>query len=96
LLSELSAARSADSRLDRHVAALKDVFREPGAGDRDARRVAGGIAVALAAALLLRHAPAPIGEAYCASRLDGGSAGAFGELPASVDPVAIISGRFAA
>jgi putative acyl-CoA dehydrogenase len=96
LLCELGAARGTDSRLDRHVAALQEALREPGAGDRDARRVAGGIAVALAAALLLRHAPAPIGEAYCASRLDGGSAGAFGELPASVDPAAIISRRFAA
>ena len=95
LLSELGAARSADSRLDRHIAALKEAFREAGAGDRDARRVASGIAIALAASLLLRHAPPSIGDAYCASRLDGGPAGAFGDLPASVDPAAIISRRFA-
>ena len=95
LLSELGAVRGADSKLDRHIAVLKEVFREPGAGDGDARRVAGGIAVGLAAALLLQHAPAPIGEAYCASRLDGGSVGAFGDLPASVDPAAIIARRFA-
>ena len=96
LLSELGAVRGADSKLDRHIAVLKEVFREPGAGDGDARRVAGGIAVGLAAALLLQHAPAPIGEAYCASRLDGGSVGAFGDLPARVDPAAIIARRFAA
>ena len=96
LLSELGAVRGADSKLDRHIAVLKEVFREPGAGDGDARRVAGGIAVGLAAALLLQHAPAPIGEAYCASRLDGGSVGAFGDLPARVEPAAIIARRFAA
>src|SRR5256886_15614810 len=51
LLSELAAARGADSRLDRHSTALEKAFYEPGAGDRDARHVAGATAVALEGAL---------------------------------------------
>jgi putative acyl-CoA dehydrogenase len=41
----------------------------------------------------LRHAPAAIGEAYCASRLEGGYGGALGALPASVDTAALIARR---
>jgi putative acyl-CoA dehydrogenase len=40
-----------------------------------ARRLAGLIAVTLQAALLGRHAPAPVAEAFCASRLGPGAPG---------------------
>ncbi|HEV3239034.1 MAG TPA: isovaleryl-CoA dehydrogenase [Casimicrobiaceae bacterium] len=93
LLSELAAAGGAEVRFDRHLAALATALRDPGAAERDARRIAGGIATGLAAALLLRHAPAAIGEAYCASRLEGGYGGALGALPASVDTAALIARR---
>lgn len=95
LLSELAAARGADPRLDRQVAALAAALRDPDAAERDARRIAGGIAAALAATLLLRHVPAPAGEAYCASRLDAGYAGALGALPAGVDAAALVGRRIA-
>jgi putative acyl-CoA dehydrogenase len=93
LLSELATVRGADVRLDRHVAALATALHDPGIGEREGRRIAGGIATALAAALLVRHAPAPIGDTYCASRFDAGYAGALGVLPASVDPAAILARR---
>jgi putative acyl-CoA dehydrogenase len=96
LLDELAGARGADSRLDQHVAALAAALRRPDAQEYQARRVAGNVALALAAALLVRHAPAPIGDAYCASRLDGTGASALGALPASVDPAPIIARAFAA
>jgi putative acyl-CoA dehydrogenase len=96
LLGELEAARGANARLDGQVAALADALREPGADEYQARRVAGDVALALAAALLLRHAPAPIGDAFCASRLDGGGSGALGTLPASVDPAPVLARAFAA
>jgi len=96
LVGELAAARGADSRLDRHVTALAGALRAPGTHEFQARRVAGDVARALAAALLLRHAPAPIADAYCASRLDGTGAGALGALPASVDPAPIIARAFLA
>jgi putative acyl-CoA dehydrogenase len=90
LLAELALARGADDRLDRHVAALTAMLTSRGSGEADARRQAGAIAVALAGALLVRHAPA-VGAAYCASRLDGNCPGALGTLPPGVDCAAIIA-----
>ena len=90
ILAEMALARGADARLDRHAAMLATALRQPDSQERDARRIAGAIAVGLAAALLVRHAPAAIGDAYCASRLDDGYAGALGTLPAGVDLPAIV------
>jgi len=90
LLAEMALACGADARLDRHAAMLAMALRQPDTQERDARRIAGAIAVGLAAALLVRHAPAAIGDAYCASRLDDGYAGALGTLPAGVDLPAIV------
>ena len=99
LLTELDAATGADASLDRAVGGLKrDVAVLAGAtsleAQHEARRLAGQIAVALAAALLVRHAPAPVAGAYCASRLGPGAASGpgapFGTLPAGLDLVAII------
>jgi putative acyl-CoA dehydrogenase len=51
-----------------------------------ARRLAGMITVTLQAALLVRHAPAAVADAFCASRLDApatlGPGVPFGTLPA--------------
>ena len=90
IVAEMALARGADARLDRHAAMLATALRQPDTRERDARRIAGAIAVGLAAALLVRHAPAAIGDAYCASRLDDGYAGALGTLPAGVDLPAIV------
>ena len=40
--------------------------------------------------LFLQHSPAPVADAFCASRLDGGAAAVFGTLPAGIDTTAII------
>ena len=63
LLSELDLARGADARLDRHAAALAETLRAPGTDEREARRIAGAIAIGLAAGILVRHAPAAIADA---------------------------------
>jgi putative acyl-CoA dehydrogenase len=91
LVAEMALARGADARLDRHAAAVTAALRQPDTRESDARRVAGAVAVGLAAALLVRHTPAAIGDAYCASRLDSGYGGALGTLPADVDLAAILS-----
>jgi putative acyl-CoA dehydrogenase len=96
LLAELGTVRGMNVRLDRHAAALATTLRDPGLAERDARRVSGSIATALAAALLLRRAPSPIGEAYCTSRLDAAYAGALGALPAGIDPARLIGRATAA
>ena len=62
----------------------------------EARRLAGQIAVTLAAALLVRHAPEAVSRGFCASRLGpqsiGGPGAPFGTLPAGLD-LAAITGR---
>jgi putative acyl-CoA dehydrogenase len=94
VLSELADARGTDVRLDRHAAALETALRDPNLAERDGRRIAGSIAAALAAAILVRHAPAAIADAYCASRLDVAYAGALGALPAGVDlPTLVARGQ---
>jgi putative acyl-CoA dehydrogenase len=76
-------------------AELKAAAAGPDA-QRDARRLAGQITVALQAALLGRHSPAPLADAFASTRLASGAAGPgpvtpFGSLPRGLDLPAIIS-----
>jgi putative acyl-CoA dehydrogenase len=99
LEAELGAAAGADARLDAAAAGLRQLMTDLAAmtsleAQHEARRLAGQIAVTLAAALLVRHAPAPVADAFCASRLGpggpGGPGAPFGTLPARLDLAAII------
>jgi putative acyl-CoA dehydrogenase len=62
--------------------------------ERDARRLAGVIAVTLQAALLARFAPAAVADAYSGSRLENQQAAGpgtpFGSLPDGLDLAAIV------
>jgi putative acyl-CoA dehydrogenase len=49
-----------------------------------ARRIVERLALALQAAMLIRSAPPPVAEAFCAARLGGDAGLAFGTLPAGV------------
>jgi putative acyl-CoA dehydrogenase len=49
------------------------------------------LALALQGALMVRHAPPFVAEAFLASRIAGDHGGAFGTLPAHVDMAAIVS-----
>lgn len=42
------------------------------------------------ASLLVRHAPAAVADAFCASRLGGDWGRAFGTLPGGVDAAALL------
>jgi len=99
LLAELGVAAGADASLDAAVADLKRHLAALAAAtsleaQHAARALAGQIAVVLAAALLVRHAPAPVAGAYRASRLrrsaPAGPGAPFGTLPAGLDLAAII------
>lgn len=83
LAAELAAARGGDDRLDAFAAALwRDLAR--GAGDEAAGRgITQRIAVAVQAALLVRHAPSVVATAFCGSRLgsDTGAGAVFGAAP---------------
>jgi putative acyl-CoA dehydrogenase len=95
LRTEFSLSIGADRRLDRAIERLWKDIGEVAAGDQTAaqlraRRLAGMLTVVMQAALLLRHAPATVSDAFCASRLDdfggfGGPGVSFGMLPRGLD-----------
>jgi putative acyl-CoA dehydrogenase len=105
LLAEIDLAAGGDRRLDAAAARLRRELREAADGEGAqyrARRLAGLITLTLQASLLVRHAPAAVADAFCASRLgsepSGGPGGPFGALPdgLDLDPVlgrARVSGR---
>ena len=47
-------------------------------------------ALVLQGSLLVRHAPGPVADAFCATRLGGDSGRAFGTLPPGTDVAAIV------
>ena len=49
------------------------------------------MALALQGSLLVRHAPAAVADAFCASRLAGDAGLQYGTLPPGVDVQAIIA-----
>jgi putative acyl-CoA dehydrogenase len=78
-----------DDRID---AGRKEVEAELAhADERSARRLTERMAVLLSGALLVRHAPAAVADAYVASRVDGGGGYAFGTLPRGVDVDALLA-----
>ncbi|MEU6461380.1 acyl-CoA dehydrogenase family protein [Streptomyces sp. NPDC046976] len=83
LFAELDLARGADARLDSAVAALKSEL--PRADQLSARRLVERMALALQASLLVRHAPRPVADAFCATRLAGDWGHSFGTLPPGTD-----------
>jgi putative acyl-CoA dehydrogenase len=90
-LAELRSGVGADPRLDRFAATLEAEL--PAARQTEeglARRLVGRMAVALQAALLVRHAPPAVSDAFCASRLENEAGGTFGMLPAGIDRRAIV------
>ncbi len=88
ILAELGLARGGDRRFDGFVARLES---ELAASDEArARHLVETIALALQASLLIRHAPQAVADAFCAGRLSDGIGGAFGTLPAGLDPDAVI------
>lgn len=97
-VEELAACKGADPRLDAAVARLEKALREMRGTDVDAmqtqaRRLTALMAVCLQGTLLVRHAPAAVADAFCATRLDGDWSGVFGTMPPSVDLKAILEDR---
>jgi putative acyl-CoA dehydrogenase len=96
VLAEIGLAAGGDRRLDQAAGRLRGALAGAAAGGDAAqylgRRLAGQVALTLQAALLVRHGPAAVSDAFCASRLDPGAAsggpgpgGPFGMLPAGLD-----------
>jgi putative acyl-CoA dehydrogenase len=84
VMAEIALAKGGDQRLDAYAGQLlQDVRRD--IAETGARRIAGRIALALQGSLVVRHSPAAIADAFCASRLDGDWGHAFGTLPEACD-----------
>jgi putative acyl-CoA dehydrogenase len=82
-------ARGGDRRLDAAADQLWDQLATP--EETRARWLAERMALVLQGALMVRHAPAPVADAFCASRLGGERSGVFGALPPATDLDAILA-----
>ena len=85
LMAELKAARGADAHLDAAIAGLGDTLARRELAEPQARRLTERIALTLQGALLVRHAPPALADAFCANRLGGQSGLAFGTLGEGAD-----------
>jgi putative acyl-CoA dehydrogenase len=87
---EVSLAGGADRRLDESIAKLRTEYEDLGQIEARARRLVERLAIVFQAALLVRHAPAPVADAFCASRLGGDTSHAFGAMTPKLDMHSII------
>ncbi|WP_026212142.1 acyl-CoA dehydrogenase family protein [Longispora albida] len=83
--AELSGARGGNRHFDAALSALAFSPEES-----NARVLVERLALLLQASLLIRHAPAAVADAFCASRLGGEWGHVYGTLPSSVDFGAIL------
>jgi len=92
-LEECSRAAGGDPRLDRHLTGLRDEVPSLFAGQNPqfgARRLVEHLALALQGSLLVRHAPAAVADAFCATRLGREGGLVYGTLPPQADARAIV------
>jgi putative acyl-CoA dehydrogenase len=79
-----------DTRLKSFTARLFKQLAAPDHNDEaQARALTRDLVLALQAALLLKHSPPAVADAFCASRLDGEGNAVFGTLPRGTDTRAI-------
>jgi len=94
LMAEVALAQGLDPRLDAAASVARDgvlaVAADPSAAQYLARRLVERLAIVLQASLVLRHSPAPVAEAFLATRVAGDTGKAFGTLPPGIDVEAII------
>ena len=89
LRGELMAAAGADRRYDAALKRLEAELPELMRNEGQARRLTERLALMLQGSLLLRFAPAFVADAFIVTRLGDGWSGQFGDLPLSVDAVAL-------
>lgn len=89
-LTEVGAARGQDRHLDRAVEQVLTSLADLDSLEVGARRLAARMAQCLQGALLVRHAPAEVADAFCASRLGGDWTGTFGTLPRGLELDAVV------
>jgi putative acyl-CoA dehydrogenase len=90
LLAEIELAAGSDRALDASLTRLRRELEDGDEPAHRARRVSELAALCLQASLLLRHAPAAIADAFCATRLGGEGGRSYGTLPRGIDCAAIV------
>jgi putative acyl-CoA dehydrogenase len=91
LAAELEPAAGLDPRFAAHAGQLLDQLPALVQDECGARRLAERVVVAVQAALLLRHAPGQVADAFVSSRLGQAVGGAYGRLGPGADCAAILA-----
>jgi len=91
LAAELGPAMALDARFNAWASNLLDALPTMARDEGGARVLAERLVLAVQGALLLRHAPAYVADAFIASRIASEPGGAFGRLPPSCDCAAILA-----
>ena len=88
-LDEIERARGENATLDAEIDALRDslVQMPP---ESEARRLVERMAIVLQASILVRHAPAFVADAFCATRLSSRPGYAYGALGANIDTARLL------
>ena len=89
-LGEVELAEGADRRFDDALARLKKELTSFDHLELRARRIVEQLALVFQGSLLVRHSPAAVADAFCASRLGRDWGDAFGTLPTGLDLGAIL------
>jgi putative acyl-CoA dehydrogenase len=90
LFDAMKPAKGGNRHLDRQTRALQKALAAPPDDPAQARRIVEDMALAWQASLLVCHAPAPIADAFCATRLGGEGGRTLGTLPDAADTEAIV------
>ncbi len=85
LMAELAPAQGRNVHFDAHLQRLSTAMRSTQDLQSRARSLTHDLVLAMQAALLLQHAPEPIAQAFCATRLGREWGGGFGTLPHTTD-----------
>jgi len=87
--AKVEQARGGNVALDRAAEALRQAAAEA-VGETDARGLCERMALVLQGALLVRHAPTAVADAFCARWFGDGAGVSYGALPRGVDLQAIV------
>jgi putative acyl-CoA dehydrogenase len=90
MVDEMRGAKGGNAHLDTYVAALEKDLNSAALDEGQARTLVERLALAWQASLLVQHAPTPVADAFCASRLNGAGGRTLGTLPGGADVKAII------
>jgi putative acyl-CoA dehydrogenase len=79
VMDDLSAAVGGDAHLKTHLARVQKLLHEPRLLDKRGRDLAEALALLAAGTILRAHAPAPVADAFIATRLSGAGRQTYGQ-----------------